>query len=336
MTEISEDESLAIKVEGVKGMTVKESGLKGCLLLSMILFGNCSGGGAAGELGLVVVCGILGFGLIIWMIEKGKSGGSRRSSSRLTNERGILLDKMLEQKKGMRLDSRQRRLIAENIGLYHWLPEGLMDPWEERILTFLDHFAFTEMKHGQLTEEMRLLVAAEACLLIVKRPLSDYRHLQAIHLWNNEIEGNETARGTATRHEVNLSWSYLKKTIGQARDGHNLTLHEFAHVIDFADDGVAQSIPVSRHSEDFGEWQNLVNEQHKKLMKAYEGGKNYSIRAYGGYESIRGDKPELFSCGTSAFFERGSRLKRECPKVYRIFKDFYGVDPAHWRKQKRE
>ena len=57
--------------------------------------------------------------------------------------------------------------------------------------------------------------------------------------------------------------------------------------------------------------ENLVDQEHSKLMKAYESGKNYSIRAYGGYESIKGNKPELFSCATSAFFERGSRLKRE-------------------------
>ena len=71
-------------------------------------------------------------------------------------------------------------------------------------------------------------------------------------------------------------------------------------------------------------------------MKAYESGKNYSIRAYGGYESIKGDKPEIFSCGTSAFFERGTRLKRESPKIYDAFKKFYGIDPASWRKRTDE
>ena len=305
------------------------------LLLSTVLCISCSGGGAAGELGFVVTCGILGFGLMIWMIEKSKSAGARRPSARMTNERGISLDKLLERKKGMRLGFKQRRLIAKNIGLYHWLPKELLNPWEERILAFLEQFPITHMKTKNATEEMRLLVAAEACLLIVRRPLSDYRHLQVVHLWKDEIVGSEDARGTATRHEVNLSWSYLKKTIRNARDGHNLTLHEFAHLIDFADDGVAQSIPVSAHSEDHKEWQTLVDQEHARLMQAYESGKNYSIRAYGGYESIKGDKPELFSCGTSAFFERGSRLKRECPKIYEALKNFYGVDPASWRKQKK-
>jgi Mlc titration factor MtfA (ptsG expression regulator) len=104
-------------------------------------------------------------------------------------------------------------------------------------------------------------------------------------------------------------------------------------LIDFADDGIAQSIPVSRRSKDFKEWQIIVDQEHEKLMQAYESGKNYSIRAYGGYESIKGDKPEIFSCGTSAFFERGARLKRESPAIYELFKLFYGIDPASWRKR---
>ncbi len=254
------------------------------------------------------------------------------TSVKLTNPNGVLLDNLLKQKKNQKLTPDQRSILANNIGLYHWLPKDLFAPWEERILCFLDEFPITYMQKEVPTEEMRILVAAEACLLIVNRPLSDYRHLRAVHLWENEIKGNTNARGSATRFEVNLSWNYLKQSIKKARDGHNLTLHEFAHLIDFADDGVAQSIPVSRRSKDFKEWQKIVDQEHAKLMKAYESGKNYSIRAYGGYESIMGDKPEIFSCGTSAFFERGSRLKRESPKIYDAFKQFYGIDPANWRK----
>lgn len=255
-----------------------------------------------------------------------------KSPIKATNPYGILLDNLLKQKKGKELTSEQRSIIESNIGLYHWLPKDLIAPWEERIICFLEEFPITFMKREMPTKEMEILVAAEACLLIVNRPLSDYRHLKAIHLWEDEINGNENARGSATRFEISLSWNYLKQSIKKARDGHNLTLHEFAHLIDFADDGIAQSIPVSRNSKDFKQWQELVNNEHKKLMQAYEGGKNYSIRAYGGYESIKGDKPELFSCGTSAFFERGSRLKRECPAIYNALQEFYGIDPANWRK----
>jgi MtfA peptidase len=293
-----------------------------------------SDSGDSGDVILAVTVLLVVFAGIVFMVHKFKRGRTRVFDSTLNCERGRRLDTMLGEKEGDRLSDWQRRVIAENVGLYDWVPEELRGPWEERILVFLGNFPFSDMEDGPVSQDQRLLVAAEACLLIVNRRMSDYRHLQRIHLWKDKIKGSEDARGTATRHEVNLSWSHLKKTIQKARDGHNLTLHEFAHVIDFADDGVAQSIPESSSSPDYEEWRVLVEEEHKKLMKVYGSGKNYSIRAYGGYKSIQGDKPELFSCGTSAFFERSSRLLRECPRIYQAFKKFYGVDPAAWRKQK--
>ena len=69
-----------------------------------------------------------------------------KPSIKLTNPRGILLDNLLKQKKGQKLTSDQRSIIANNIGLYKWLPEDLIAPWEERILCFLQEFPITYMK----------------------------------------------------------------------------------------------------------------------------------------------------------------------------------------------
>ena len=94
----------------------------------------------------------------------------------------------------------------------------------------------------------------------------------------------------------------------------------------FGGENMSGSIPVG--------WSGQTDKNSRSvLMKAYESGKNYSIRAYGGYECIKGNKPELFSCGTSAFFERGARLKRESPEIYNLFQKFYGIDPASWRRK---
>ena len=283
---------------------------------------------------LLIVLGMgLLFAVIFWRVESNKKSGRPNSTLKLSNNRGHELDRLLEKNRGKKISFKQRQIIRSNIGLYGWVPSGLMDPWEERIITFLEYFPITFEKKDEATEEMKILVAAEAALLIVQRPMSDYRHLRVVHLWKDQIDGQGNALGTANRHEVNLSWQYLKMHIRKARDGHNLTLHEFTHLIDFADDGVAQSIPVAQGTSCFDEWKQVVDIEHERLMKAYESGKNYSIRAYGGYECIKGNKPELFSCGTSAFFERGARLKRESPDIYKLFQKFYGIDPASWRRK---
>ncbi len=283
---------------------------------------------------LFIVLGIsLLFAGIFWRVESKKKSGRSNSTNKLSNNRGQELDRLLEKNRGKKISFKQRQIIRSNIGIYAWIPSELMGPWEERIITFLESFPITFERKNEATEEMKILVAAEAALLIVQCPFSDYRHLRVVRLWKDQIDGQENALGTANRHEVNLSWKYLKMHIRKARDGHNLTLHEFAHLIDFADDGVAQSIPVAQGTSCFDEWKQVVDIEHQRLMKAYESGKNYSIRAYGGYECIKGNKPELFSCGTSAFFERGARLKRESPEIYDLFKKFYEIDPASWRRK---
>ena len=280
---------------------------------------------------------VFGMGLLIlvilWRVESIKKSGRSNSAHKLSNNRGQELDRSLEKNRGKKISFKQRQIIRSNIGLYGWVPTELMSPWEERIITFLESFPITFERKDEATEEMKILIAAEAALLIVQRPMSDYRHLRVVHLWKDQIDGQESALGTANRHQVNLSWQYLKMHIRKARDGHNLTLHEFAHLIDFANDGIAQSIPVAQGTSCFDEWKQVVDAEHQRLMNAYESGKNYSIRAYGGYECIKGNKPELFSCGTSAFFERGARLKRESPEIYNLFQKFYGIDPASWRRK---
>ena len=61
------------------------------------------------------------------------------------------------------------------------------------------------MTPGLPTERIELIVAAEASLLIVQRPMADFRHWSRINIWTDKTDEHEEARGTATRNEINLS-----------------------------------------------------------------------------------------------------------------------------------
>jgi len=230
------------------------------------------------------------------------------------------------------LEDKQRELLSAKIGLWSRIPSEIKASWEKKILCFLDLFPFVETSDDFPSEDIKLLVAAEACLLISKRDFSDYRFLRSINVWENQIPRQPGAHGMASMREVHLSWKYLEKTIGKGSDGQNLVLHEFAHVIDFSDDGKAQSIPVPRTSKDYKFWEGLVSDMHQKIVSAYEKGVEFPVRSYAGLQCDKGLTPEIFSCGTSAFFERGASLKKECPEFYEALSGFYGMDPASWRR----
>ena len=235
-----------------------------------------------------------------------------------------------EKHRGKTLNESQRHLLSSKLGLWPCVPSEIKQLWEEKILCFLELFSFAETRDEFPTDDIKLLVAAEACLLISKRDFSDYRFLRSIHVWENQILRQPGAHGMASMREVHLSWKYLEKTIGNGSDGQNLVLHEFAHVIDFSDDGKAQSIPVPRTSKDYEFWEDLVSDMHQKIVSANASGVEFPVRSYAGLQCDKGLTPEIFSCGTSAFFERSESLKKECPEFYQALSGFYGMDPASW------
>jgi Mlc titration factor MtfA (ptsG expression regulator) len=230
------------------------------------------------------------------------------------------------------LEDNQRELLSAKIGLWSRIPSEIRASWEKKILCFLDLFPFVETSDDFPSEDIKLLVAAEAALLVTKRSFEDYRFLCSIYVWENQIPRQPQAHGMASMREVHLSWKYLEKTIGHGDDGKNLVLHEFAHVIDFSDDGKAQSIPVPKTSKDFKFWENLIAEMHTRIVNAHSAGIEFPVRSYAGLQCDKGLTPEIFSCGTSAFFELGESLQKECPDFYDALSKFYKMNPAAWPK----
>ena len=79
---------------------------------------------------------------------------------------------------------------------------------------------------GGISDEVRMCVAAEACLLILNRGYSDYRWLRNIEIWK-ELG---SSAGVASRGEVSLTWDAVQQGLIDVSDGNSVTLHEFAHV----------------------------------------------------------------------------------------------------------
>ena len=92
--------------------------------------------------------------------------------------------------------------------------------------------------HGvdEITEEMRVLVAAEACILIILLGYEKYRYLKKVEIRVKYIGSKDgiKAAGTGGRRVVQLVWSSTIEGSQHGTDNYNVILHEFAHVIDQA------------------------------------------------------------------------------------------------------
>ena len=224
-----------------------------------------------------------------------------------------------------------QKCLRRNVKHYTRLPSDLQAKLHGLIHIFLDEISLEVKGFRRITDKMRLCVAAEACILIINRHFHDYRQVECVEIWKDKPEGKEGWGGDANRKWVRLNWHWTKDGMGDEDDNYNVTLHEFAHVLDFLGDNTAQSVPVPMHSPDLKMWEELVNREYPRLEEAYKSGKGHVIREYGlktyGEEKRRS---EFFACATETFFERAAGLQRECPEIYAALKSFYQLDPANW------
>ena len=237
--------------------------------------------------------------------------------------------------------------LMEQSALYRRIPNELKGNLHQLTNVFLSKVEFRHglIEAGEFGEENMILVASEACVLIAGRDYQDFRNLELVELRVNPIRQQTSLitkdkiyLGQASPCTVWLHWESAKNESAQGNSGLNLILHEFAHVMDFADDGRAQGYLGKAGSQEARNWEVLLEEEFPKLVEAHTRGADYVIPPYAmttGLTNItlRGlekSRPEFFTCATEVFFERPVRLKRECPKVYEALKAFYNLDPVQW------
>ena len=148
--------------------------------------------------------------------------------------------------------------------------------------------------------------------MIIHRSPTDYLLLEYIELWSSEIPRNDElkALGDASYRIVRLDLKALERYVNDGEDGFNIILHEFAHVLDFADDKIANSIPVSKDSSDYLRWKTLLDREYPKLQAAHRRRQSL-LREYAVSDS---DRAEFFTCATESFFERPVMLKKKILK----------------------
>jgi len=233
--------------------------------------------------------------------------------------------------KGQRLSLDRQNHLKKILPLYRKLPDSLKPKLEERILLFQEMVKFEShpTRSTEITQQTKDMVSAEACLLIIHRSPTDYLLLEYIELWSSEIPRNDgkKAAGDASYRIVRLDLKYLESTVNDGEDNRNIVLHEFAHVLDFADDKIANSIPVSKDSNDYLRWKTLLDREYPKLQAAHRRRLNPLLREYAVSDS---DRAEFFTCATESFFERPVMLKKENPEIYYLLGYYYVLDPAEW------
>jgi Mlc titration factor MtfA (ptsG expression regulator) len=191
-----------------------------------------------------------------------------------------------------------------------------------------------------LTDEVRVTIAAEACLLLLHRETDDYPGLDSILVYpsayvaheRRDLGGGTVAEGDQAREGESwergalvLAWDDALRGARELSGGHNLSLHEFAHQLD-QEDGVADGAPALERSM-YATWAAVLGREYSQLLHDLKTHHHNLIDVYGATNPA-----EFFAVVTETFFERPKKLRATHPELYDELQLFYRQDPAERRE----
>ncbi|MDN3646114.1 zinc-dependent peptidase [Pontixanthobacter aestiaquae] len=235
------------------------------------------------------------------------------------------------------LSPEQRAVVERLVPLVRRLPQPLRIALEGKINLFLDQITFRGQNGLEVSDDMRLSIAAQACLLIVNSPVW-YDTLRNILIYPSAFlthrgtpdghfihENNHATLGESwARGPVILSWDHALHGGLDAEDGHNVVIHEFAHQLDGLS-GHTDGVPILRKGQAYAGWESAMLDAYHDHVERLERGEHTLIDPYGAT-----NHEEFFAESIVTFFERPQALRREEPALYAQLAELLALNPAEW------
>lgn len=234
---------------------------------------------------------------------------------------------------------RFRALVRRRVPCAELLTEAELVKLETLVRIFNSEKSF-EGAHGlDVNEEMRVVIAARACLLVLQRVELDgalYPELSTVIVYPSAyrakvqrregyvtIDDEQSRLGESWTHGVVvLAWDAVVSGAANLSDGHDVVLHEFAHQLD-AEDGAMDGTPELDDLQRYSVWSRVAGAEYAALCEAAEQHRKTGIDVYGATNA-----PEFFAVVVETFFEQPGALARRHPELYAELAAFFRFDPA--------
>ncbi|MFG6415655.1 zinc-dependent peptidase [Roseateles sp. DC23W] len=232
-----------------------------------------------------------------------------------------------------------RRLLRRHVPLVARLPARQQLRLKGLMQVFLAEKPIIGCRGLKVTDEMRVTIAALACLPLLGAARGLYPELRQILLYPGAfvVERPVTESGGVlsdqrrvlageswSQGQVLLAWDEVKRGAATPGDGHNVVIHEFAHQLDQAG-GQANGAPALATAADYRRWSTVMQNEFDALRARLAQGEPSLIDAYGATEPA-----EFFAVISELFFERPLELAAAHPALYAELSRYYRLDPAGW------
>ncbi|WP_237132232.1 zinc-dependent peptidase [Pseudohongiella sp. O18] len=239
------------------------------------------------------------------------------------------------------------KIVKQRLPFYGAMSPELKRALQVRIAHFIADKRFEGCAGQVIDDDVRVSIAAQACLLILNRPSDYYSELRTILVYpagfvvrhDNvdefglvSVDAHALSGESWNNGRIVLSWEDVKTGASDFRDGINVVLHEFAHQLDHQS-GATNGAPLlaDRHSKqqwasvfsaEFGRLQALAMSYDTDFIQTIN---DEVLDFYGATEPA-----EFFAVSTEAFFEKPGQLAMQHPQLFEQLENYYGIDPRSW------
>ena len=231
-------------------------------------------------------------------------------------------------------------IVRRNVVHYRVLDEAERSELQSMIQVLLEEKQWEGCGGLELTDEIRVTIAAQACLLQLGLPHDYYHNVESILVYPSAVLPPEHHPGVFERVDapvdapvpllgqafaqgpVILVWDAVLHGARHPEQGHNVVYHEFAHKLDMLD-GAADGTPPLADRDQLAQWVEICSREFQRLRRLAEQGHKTFLDAYGAT-----NEAEFFAVATEEFFDRPLALQSHSPDLYRLLSDYYRQDPA--------
>ena len=232
-------------------------------------------------------------------------------------------------------------VLKRNVAHYARLTEDEQARLRELTQVFIAEKHWEGCAGLTLDDEIRVTIAAQACLLVLELPHRMYRDVESILVYPSAMQRPEQPQGVFVRSRdlvahgpiallgeahlggpVVLAWDRVLRDGQRPQDGDNLVYHEFAHKLDMLDGSADGTPPLSSRAE-LSSWARACESAFLALKKKSERGAPTLLDSYGAT-----NEAEFFAVATEHFFDRPRSLRQHLPELYAVLAAFYRQDPA--------
>ncbi len=231
-------------------------------------------------------------------------------------------------------------ILQHNVAHYRMLDEAERAHLRALVQVFIVEKYWEGCGGLRLTDEIRVTISAQACLLLLGLPHNYYQNVLTILVYPSTVvppprkpgffetsltpieQGFPIIGQALQQGPIIIIWDAALHGGRHPELGHNVVYHEFAHKLDMLD-GAADGTPPLKNRTEYREWVRTCSREYLRLRQDAEHGRRSFLNDYGATSEA-----EFFAVATEQFFDQPQFMLQKAPDLYRVLKEYYRQDPV--------